>query len=74
MHSQPEQPTAGVLDDLTHALPLIGRHLATPAAVAIDGETTPIVAITGPHTTITVERSPHASHRITIDIHAPRVA
>ncbi|MFF3867083.1 hypothetical protein [Micromonospora sp. NPDC001898] len=72
MRSQPEQPTAGVLDDLTHALPLIGRHLT--AAAPADGNAAPIVAITGPHTTITVERGPHASHRITIDIHARRAA
>ncbi|MEU9507798.1 hypothetical protein AB0D32_16155 [Micromonospora sp. NPDC048170] len=74
MNTQPEQPPAGVLDDLAHALPLIGRHLTAPVAVSTDGEAAPIVAITGPHTTITVERGPQASHRITIDIHAPRAA
>ncbi|MFI6129464.1 hypothetical protein [Micromonospora sp. NPDC051141] len=73
MRRQPEQPTAGVLDDLTHALPLIGRHL-TAAAAPAHGNAAPLVAITGPHTTITVERNAHASHRITIDIHAPRAA
>ncbi|MFG3701575.1 hypothetical protein ACGF5C_27240 [Micromonospora sp. NPDC047620] len=62
------------MDDLTHALPLIGLHLAAPAAGTVDGVATPVVAITGPHTTITVERGPNASHRITIDIHTPQAA
>ncbi|RKN50470.1 hypothetical protein D7223_01350 [Micromonospora endolithica] len=60
--------------DLTHALPLIGRHLAAPVTDAGDSEAAPVVAITGPHTTITVERGGDTGHRITIDIHTPRAA
>ncbi|MEU7611122.1 hypothetical protein [Micromonospora sp. NPDC049204] len=74
MPSQPYQPTSGVLDDLTHALPLIGRHLTAPVVIGTGDQAAPVVAITGPHTTITVERGPETSHRITIDIHTQRAA
>ncbi|MFI7517538.1 hypothetical protein ACIBVK_28985 [Micromonospora echinofusca] len=72
MDRQPRQPAADLMDELTHALPVIGRHLTAPDDP--DDGTTPIVAITGPHTTITVERSTKASHRITIDLHTPHAA